>query len=572
MLRSLHVRNLAVLAGGEVELRPGLNVLTGETGAGKSLVVDSLALVAGSRAASDLIREGADGCTVSGIFRCDAELSRRLAEAGVEQEGEELVVRREITREGRNRVFLNDQPVTLRLLQELAPRLLRIHGQREELELALPELQRRWLDRSGGSAAGRLLSEVAAAYATYREAAERLERSRGDARLRRERIDLLRFQVEEIGAARVVAGEEEELHRSRDLLRHREAIARALGDAFTQLADDEGAAAERLAAAHRHLGEVAAWEAAAAAALPELAELASRTGDLARELRRRLEAVETEPGRLDEIEGRLVELERLFRKYGAGSVGLLAEHERMLAELADLDASDEHRAELERAASEALEKYSGAAARLSAARASWATELASRLARELADLALAKARFEVGLERVRASAGELVVGGAPVEFGPAGYDQVVFRFAANPGEPLMPLARVASGGELSRVSLALQLAARGEEAEGEPTLVFDEVDAGIGGAEGAALGRKLARLSRHGQILAVTHLAQVASFADAHHRVGKKVRSGRTWAEVETLDREARVEELARMLSSDKVTALSRSHAEEMLATAGSSR
>lgn len=569
MLRSLHVRNLAVLAGGEIEFEPGLNVLTGETGAGKSLVVDSLALLAGARAASDLIREGSEGCTVSGVFALDAPLARRLAASGVECDGDELVVRREITREGRNRVFLNDQPVTLRLLQELAARLLRIHGQREELGLAEPELQRRWLDRVGGAAGAELVARVAAAYDAYREAAERLERLRGDSRLRAERVDLLRFQAGEIAAARPVGGEEEELRRARDLLRHREAIAHALDASFSLLVEGEGAATERLAAARRHLADVAAWEPAAAAALPELDELASRSAELGRDLGRRLDAVETEPGRLDEIEDRLAVLERLFRKYGPSSVELLARHAEMTAELADLDASDENRAALERRAEEALAAYAAAAGSLSAERVRWAGELSARLERELADLALAKARFTVAIERAVRAESPLVVDGAGIEFGVHGYDQVVFLFAPNPGEPMLPLARVASGGELARVSLALQLAARGEEVEGEPTLVFDEVDAGVGGAEGSALGKKLRRLARRGQILAVTHLAQVASFGHVHHRVSKRVRAGRTWAEVATLARAERVEEVARMLSGEKVTALSRSHAEEMLAAVG---
>lgn len=569
MLRSLHVRNLAVLAGGEIEFEPGLNVLTGETGAGKSLVVDSLALLAGARAASDLIREGTESCTVSGVFALDAPLARRAAASGVECEGDELVVRREITREGRNRVFLNDQPVTLRLLQDLAALLLRIHGQREELGLAEPGLQRRWLDRVGGSAGAELVARVATAYEAYREAAERLERLRGDSRLRAERVDLLRFQAGEIAAARPVAGEEEELRRSRDLLRHREAIAHALGESFSLLSEGEGAATERLAAARRHLADVAAWEPAAAAALPELDELVSRSAELGRDLGRRLDAVETEPGRLDEIEDRLAVLERLFRKYGASSAELLARHAEMLAELSDLDASDENREALERRAAEALAAYGAAAGRLSAERARWAGELSARLERELADLALAKARFTVAIERVPRAESPLAIDGAGVEFGVHGYDQVVFLFAPNPGEPMLPLARVASGGELARVSLALQLAARGEEVEGEPTLVFDEVDAGVGGAEGSALGRKLRRLARRGQILAVTHLAQVASFGHVHHRVSKRVRAGRTWAEVATLAQGERVEEVARMLSGEKVTALSRSHAEEMLAAVG---
>lgn len=574
MLRRLSVRNLAVLAGGEIELGPGLNVLTGETGAGKSLVVDSLALLAGARAAGDLIREGTEGATVSGIFECDAALRTELREAGIEVEEEELVIRREISREGRNRVFVQDQPVTLRLLQELAPRLLRIHGQRDELGLADPELQRQWLDRLGGEKGREVATRVAALHAEYAAAAARLERLQGDARLRAERIDLLRFQAGEIAAAQPVAGEEEELRRSRDLLRHHEAIGRALGGAFALLYEGDDAVADRLAQARHALAEVAQWEGVAAAALPELGEIEARVQELARELRGRLDDVgaDAEPGRLDEIEDRLAQLERLFRKYGASSAELLETQRRLKSELALLDDSEENRTALEAAAARTLEAYRGAATELSRLRAAWATELAGRLERELADLALARARFGVSLETTRRSGSALEVGGAGVEFGPHGFDQIVFQFAPNPGEPMMPLSRIASGGELARVSLALQLAARGEEVAGGPTMVFDEADAGVGGAEGSALGKKLRRLAKRGQILAVTHLAQVASCGHVQHRVTKRIRGGRTFAEVERLDRPERVAEIARMLSGEKVTALSLSHAEEMLVAAGEKR
>ena len=567
MLKSLHVRNLAVLAGGEIELGAGFNVLTGETGAGKSLVVDSLALLAGARASSDLVREGAETLSVAGVFDLPPALAARLAEAGFDLEGDELVVRREVAREGgRHRVFVNDQPATLKLLQEIAPALLRIHGQREELGLLSTELQRQWLDRSGGEEARPLAARVAAAFADWRRLADRLERLSGDQRLRAERLDLLRFQAREIDEVRPLAGEEEALRRDRDALRHREAIVRALGGAHARLFEEEGSASERIAEARAALAAVAGWEGAAAEALPELAELGERVEELGRALGERLAALETEPGRLDEIEERLARLERLLRKHGATAVEVLERRAAIGAELAELEGDESGREELEAATGRALGAYRAAALALSAARERWGRELAARLARELADLALGKARLEVALERTRRAGSPLELDGVPVEFGAEGVDQVVFRFQPNPGEPLLPLARVASGGELARVSLALQLAARGDEAGAAPTLVFDEADAGLGGAQGAALGRKLQRLARAGQILAVTHLPQVASWADVHHRVAKRVRQGRTFAEVATLERDGRVAELARMLSGDRVTAVSQRHAEEMLA------
>ncbi|MBP1641969.1 MAG: repair protein RecN [Acidobacteria bacterium] len=568
MLRSLHVRNLAVLAGGEIELGAGLNVLTGETGAGKSLVVDSLGLLAGARAAADLVREGEEALSVAGLFDLPPGAAALLDGAGIEVDGDELVVRREISREGRNRVFLNDQPATVRLLQELAPRLLRIHGQREELGLADPELQRAWLDRAGGEEARTLAGATAERWSAWRALAERLERLAGDQRLRRERVDLLRFQASEIDDARLTPGEEDELRRDRDVLRHREAILAALGGAHGALVEDEGAAVERLGEARRALGAIAHWEPAAAEGLAELDELGARAAELGRALAERLSAIETEPGRLDGIEERLALVERLIRKYGEGSAGILARRVEIGRELAELEEDASNRGELEARAAAALDDYRAAALALSDARRRWGVALAARLEKELAELALKGTRFEVALERTRRAGSALVVDGEPVDFAPHGIDRVSFQFAPNPGEPMAPIARTASGGELARVSLALQLAAHGEEVAGGPTLVFDEADSGLGGAQGAALGRKLRRLARRGQILAVTHLAQVASFADCHHRVAKRVRSGRTWADVARLDRAERVAEIARMLSGAKVTGLSLEHAEEMVAAA----
>ncbi len=572
MLRSLHVRNLALLAGGELELGPGFNVLTGETGAGKSLVVDSIGLLAGARAASDLVREGAETLAVAGVFDLSPETRGRLVESGLDAESDELVVRREIGREGRNRVFLNDQPATLRLLQEIAPSLLRIHGQREELGLANPELQREWLDRAGGAPALPLLAKTAAAFERWRAVSDRLERLSGDRRLRQERLDLLRFQAREIDETGLSAGEEDDLRRDRDVLRHGEAILQALAAGFNALVEDEGAATERFALARQELAAISAWEPTAAGALAELEELQTRTAELGRALAERLAEIETEPGRLDAVEARLAVIERLLRKYGCDSAGILARRDEIRTELAELEDDSSHREELVAEAELALEEYRVAAEELSEARRRWGSGLAERLEDELTELALKGTRFEVALERTRRGDSPLQVAGEAVEFGAHGFDRVQFLFAPNPGEPLLPLARTASGGELARVSLALQLAAHGEEVGGGPTLVFDEADAGLGGAQGAALGRKLARLARRGQILAVTHLPQVASFAHRHLRVAKRSRAGRTFADVVTLEREDRVGEIARMVSGSRVTSVSKEHAEEMLSGAEAER
>ncbi len=580
MLRELHVKNLAVLAEARVGFGPGLNVLSGETGAGKSIVVDSLALLAGARASAELIRTGAESLWLVGVFEVAGEGWRGvLEEAGLEAEGDEVLVRREIARSGKNRVFVNDQPATLRLLADLAPYLLRIHGQRDELGLTTPDLQRVWLDRSGGEPAIPLLGRVADAFERHARLAARLATLAGDERMRRERLELLRFHAAEIDAVRPLAGEEEELRGERDRLRHAEAIARGLGGSLALLFEEDGAAADRIARAEALLAEIAAWDREAGPWAAELAAARAGLTEVAHALARRLDGLEADPGRLDAVEERLAVLERLFRKHGGSSAAVLARRQEIAAELAELEGEGEGQEELAARAAAALGEYREAALALSRARAGWGAALATAIRAELADLGLGRARLAVRLERRRRGDSPLLLDGEPVEMGRDGIDQVVFTFAPNPGEEPRPLAKIASGGELSRLYLALQIAAhaapggavRGVSPDGEetrPALVFDEVDAGLGGAEAAALGRKLQRLAAGGQILAVTHLPQVASHADLHFRVSKRIEAGRTLVAVEELGRAARVDEVARMLAGSEVTRLSRSHAEELIAAA----
>ena len=587
MLREIHIRNLAVLAEASVSFGPGLNILTGETGAGKSIVVDSLSLLAGARAMAEMIRSEAEALTVSGVFEpAGQEWRRVLEEAGLEVEGDEVLVRREIARSGRNRVFVNDQPTTLRLLADLAPFLLRIHGQRDELGLVEPELQRGLLDRTGGADGAALLARVDAAFDLHTRLAERLARLTGDDRARRERLDLLRFQAGEIDGARLRAGEETELRSEREVLRHAEAIAQSVGTCFSLLSDDEGSALERIGKSQGLLAGVEAWEPQAAAWSAELEELRIRLADLAVTLGRRVDGLEADPDRLNAVEERLATLERLFRRHGGDSAAVLARRQEIEAELAELEGDDADRAELERKVAAALEEYRQAAIALSKKREEWGKALAVNVEAELGDLGLGRARLAVSLQLRRRGDSPLVVDGTAVDFGRDGLDQVVFLFAPNPGEEPRPLARIASGGELSRIHLALQLASRGDTREADttarPTLVFDEVDTGVGGAEAAALGRKLQRLAharpkgappgQTGQILAVTHLPQVASHADVHFKVSKQVDGGRTSVRVEELGAAARTEEVARMLAGRKVTQLSLSHARELIEGAGRNR
>ncbi len=574
MLREIHVRNLAVLAEASVEFGEGFNVLSGETGAGKSIVVDSLSLLAGARASTEMVRTGAEALTVSGVFEPEGEGWRNvLEEAGLEAEGGEVLIRREIGRSGRNRVFVNDQPTTLRLLADLAPYLLRIHGQSDELGLIEPDLQRAMLDRSGGPEAGPLLARW-----PRRSTATRVWPSGWSAFLETTGCGVsgwtccasrrARSTPPSCGPARTRSCRAE-----RDVLRNAEAITRSLGTALSLLFDEEGAAVERVGKARSLLAEVEAWEPQAAAWGAEMEEVRIRLSETARSLQHRLDGLEADPARLDFVEERLALIERLCRKHGGDSAAVLARRAEIEAELAELEGDDANRDELEAKVAAALKEYREAALALSKARETWGKALVERIEGELKDLGLARARLAVSLERRRRAGSPLRLlegqsEGEEVDFGRDGIDQVVFLFAPNPGETPRPLARIASGGELSRIHLALQLASRGEAEKASPTLVFDEVDTGIGGAEAAALGAKLQRLAKGGQILAVTHLPQVASHADLHFKVSKKVDGGRTSVRVEELGSDSRVEEVARMLAGKKITDLSLSHAQELISGA----
>ncbi len=576
MLRDLHIRNLAVVAEANIELGPGFNVLSGETGAGKSILVDSLSLLAGVRANTSLIRTGADALTVTGVFDPSDERWRlRLRTIGLEADGDALIVRREIAAGGRSRVFVNDQPVTLGLLADLVRPLLRIHGQRDELGLVAPELQRAWLDRCGGQRGAKLRAEVAAAFEMLVAARDNLARLTTDNRAREERIDFLRYQLGEIEDAGLESGEEITLRRDREILRHGEAIKSAFEGAADQLYEREDAAYELLEDSRRHLDQVSQWVPDAADWSAELEELRIRTGELGATIRARLDGLDHEPGRLDEVETRLAMVERLMRKHGDTTVAVLTRRKALTVELDELQGDAGTLDGLRAAAAEALDTYRAAATRLSKARASWATKLARGVLEECRDLALAKARFEVELTPRRRVDSPLVIDGEAVEHNAHGFDHVVYKFSPNPGETLRSLAKVASGGELSRLYLAVQLAA-GRDAkvsrgaakgpEADASLVFDEVDAGVGGAEAAALGDKLKRLAASGQIIAVTHLAQVASYGDRHFKIEKTVHGGRTHTGVTPLDSEARTHEIARMMAGSEITELSLSHARELIA------
>jgi DNA repair protein RecN (Recombination protein N) len=552
MLRELRIRNVAVIETVAVPFEAGLNVLTGETGAGKSILVDAILLVRGARAQTEVIRAEADVATVEAVFDVegDGAVAAALEAAGLPLEGGELVIRRELTRSGRHRAFVNDSPVTVGFLERVGDHLVDVHGQHEQQRLLEPSAQLDLLDRFGDAEA--LRARVGDLHGRFRAAEAAAAELRGTVRDTAQREDLLRFQLSELDGARLRAGEEEELRIEQRRLQHAERFTAGLTEVTGALRDDEASALARLARATKLLRDLGRLDPAFAAPAESLDAASAQIDEAlvaSRELRA---AVVFDPGRLEEIDDRLDALTRLKRKYGESVGAMLEFRERAAADLDRLARHDEllaaEEAQVERLRAELLVL----AGELGVVRRATASRLSGLVQKEMRALGMERAVFEVALEAL-----------APEQLSARGLERAEFRFSANPGEDVRPLARIASGGELSRTMLALEtvLAA----ADRIPTMVFDEIDAGIGGRTAGALAQKLTAVAGRRQVLCVTHLAPIAAAAQHHVRVVKSVRAGRTRATVGVLKAEERVEEVARMLGGDPPTAAALGHARELL-------
>jgi DNA repair protein RecN (Recombination protein N) len=552
MLRELRLRNFAVVESVTVAFAPGLNVLTGETGAGKSILVDAIVLVRGGRAQSDVIRAEAETAAVEAVFALEGLGAVRavLEEAGLAaDDNDEIVVRRELARSGRHRAFVNDAAVTVSLLERLGDSLLEVHGQHEHQRLLEPARQLELLDRFAD--ADDACARVGALHAKYRAAREEAERTRTADRDRAQREDLLRFQVSELDAARLRVGEQDALRAEARRLQHAERFLAGLAEAAALLDEAPHSASEQLARALKIVHDLGRLDADFAAPAEALAAARVEVEEALAGLRRLRDGVGTEPGRLDVVHERLDALARLQRKYGDSEEAMLAFRADAARELERLERHEELMAAQERVLGELAGELGAAASALSDRRRSAAARLASLVERALRGLGMERAVFEVALESLP-------------EPGPRGADRVELRLSTNPGEEVRPLARVASGGELSRTMLALKsVLAR---ADRMPILIFDEVDAGIGGRVASVVAQTLAAAAEGRQVLCVTHLAPIAALADQHLSVSKRVRGGRTRVAVTPLTAEARVEEVARMLGGISTTAAARQHARDLLA------
>lgn len=560
MLSYLRIRDLALIESIEIAPRTGLVVLTGETGAGKSILLDGLALLAGQRATLDQVRDGADEAVVEGVFEVGErpDVWELLHAEGLEEEEHALVVRRTLSSRG-SRVHVNDRVVTVTTLRKFGDLLVDLAGQHESQSLLSPAVHLRMLDRFGGLEGQR--REVAACHDLAVELHEQLRSLRADDRDRTQRADYLRFQIEEISSADLSAEEEAELAAERQRLRHGEELAAAAAEALELLWEREDSAVAILARAASRLAEIERLDPSARLGGEGLADSRYTVEEIARSLQRYADDLGTDPERLSWVEQRLAAIDSLRRKYGDSVAAILQRAEEAQAELDAIDNRDEEIERLTARLRTAVGEYDGAASRLSASRAEAARALEARIAAELDGLGMEAARFVVRLRPGEADSDGYLPPGATRR----GYETVEFELAANPGESPRPLQRVASGGELSRVMLALKLAELGEAPP--QTLVFDEIDAGIGGGRVAErLGERLAALGARHQVLVVTHLPQIAARAGSHFRVSKRRDGDRARVAVDLLDDDARVEELARMLGGVEVTESVRQHARDLLA------
>jgi DNA repair protein RecN (Recombination protein N) len=554
MIKLLRINNIALITSLEVELGPGLTLLTGETGAGKSILIDALGLVLGDRASTDLIRTGEERAVVEAIAEGPA-LEGFLQEHGLPVEPDEVVIRREIHASGKGRATVNGALVPLTLLKELAPLVAAVHGQHDPQGLLDPATHVDVLDRHAALDP----SELATTFARLREVEGSLERLRKDRREAERRREMLAFQAEEIEKANLRPDEEEALRNEKARQANAGRLAGLSAEAYALLYEDDGAALGHLGQVYRKVEELGTMDPDFLPYLESRSAVLAQLEDLALFLRDYRERIQVTPGRLDELESRLATIERLKKKYGATAAEVAAFGARCRQELEEMGTPEEQEQALESERGELARRYFARARELSRQRRAGALDLQKKVRSELGHLAMEKTRFEV-VFRPEAIP---VDGSSSAGWTEKGLETVEFMLSPNPGEDLRPLARIASGGELSRIMLALKSVAS-LDARGL-TLVFDEVDAGIGGRVAEVVGKKLREVAKRHQVLCVTHLPQIASLADRHYAVRKRVERGRTTTEIGLLGSEERIEEIARMLGGEKLTETARDHAREMV-------
>jgi DNA repair protein RecN (Recombination protein N) len=572
VLIELRLENYAVIDNAAVEFASGLNLLTGETGAGKSILIDALALLLGDKASSEVIRTGAERAVVSAVFECAGasgdEVEKVLERNGLdESEDGSLIVRREISAAGKGRVFVNNQAATVAVLRQFAPHLATIHAQNESLMSFDAAARLELLDGFAGSQ----IAPVSEAYEAWKQIRVRIEELEQGEQDRLRLVDLWMFQRREIQEAKLQPGEDERLETEKRVLANAEKIYNAAMQAFDLLYEGDASTSSSLRSAQKQIAELARYEPKFQEALAALETARISVEDVGATVRDYAGGIHASPEHLAEVEDRLASLDRLKRKYGPTLDQVISFGADVARKLSEIENKDEILRELRAEMAKATTEYLRAARELSKNREHAAHKLEKLVEAEINDLAM-KSEFRIAITTVEAEG----------NWAQTGIDQVVYLISTNPGEPLRQLEQIASGGELSRVMLALKvsvesgptgkdrvaqtlLPAKARTRPAPRTMVFDEIDTGIGGRAAEAVGRKLKSLARSNQVLCVTHLPQIATFADHHYVIEKKERSGRTRTTIRLISGEERTEEVARMLSGAKLTDTSRKHAEQMI-------
>jgi DNA repair protein RecN (Recombination protein N) len=558
VLLELRVENYAVIDSLTVEFAPGLNLLTGETGAGKSILIDALSLLLGDKASSEMVRHGAEKAVVSGVFESEEKsLKKVLEENGIEPEDGHIIVKREIAAGGKGRVFVNNQPATVALLRQLAPALASIHAQNETILAFDAAARLNLLD----AYAGNDLHELGEKYAAWAGVRDRIAEFERDEQDRLRMADLWSFQNKEISAASLLPGEDQKLETDKRVLANSEKLFSSAMATHELLYEADGSVIAQLSAARKHVEDLAKFDPKFQESLTALLSARAAIEDVSAAARDYADSIDASPERLAEVEDRLALIDRLKRKYGSSVDEIIAYGDEVARKLNELENREELLRDLKKQQDVTATGYLHVAQATSKRRYSAAKELQKLVEAEINQLAM-KAQFKVE------------VSGADDQenWTASGFDTVVYLISPNPGEPLRPVDKIASGGELSRVMLALKATietGRKTKSHVQRTLVFDEIDTGIGGRAAEAVGKKLKQLARANQVLCITHLPQIASFADHHYLIEKRESAGRAKTVVRALATQERTEEVARMLSGAELTETSRQHAEQLIKANG---
>lgn len=567
MLRFLNIANFALIDGLQVEFHSGLNVLSGETGSGKSIIIDALGLLLGERGSTEMIRSGEERAFVEGVFdfQGNKPLVEVMSDSGIETTEEELIIRREISLSGRGRIFINNQVASLSLLKAIQPHIVDIHGQGDQQSLLSSETHLNLLDAYAGI--GSLRADIFHVYEEIFQLVKTLEENRQSESERLKSLDMIDFQLTEIDQAALSESEDTDLEMERNKLANAEKLAVLSREIYQCLYEDENSAQSRLAAAQKRMTELVDLDPGFSAQLDQLTSAKYVLDDVAFTIGEYCDGVQASPARLQFVEDRIADIRRLKRKYGASVKEILSFRDKLLEQKNLLLHSEERGKDIVSRLRIALEKYKTIATEISHLRQSAIPKLERAITKELAAVALGAAKFSVQL--VSQEKGQLservgnLIGASTEALSRIGKDSVEFLFTANAGEELKPLKAVASGGELSRLMLVLKTVTA--PTLFPRTLIFDEIDAGIGGRVAEAVGQRLKRLSKTNQVLCITHQSQIARYADTHYLITKELNDKRTVTRLTSLDEDGRIEELVRMIGGSTATMAARKHARELL-------